>query len=152
MKKYECCIVTFYNAINYGAVLQTYALKKMCNTFYPTHIYKHQNRKIKRLYNVNPLTASTSKEAIIKAIRFIANTTQKHRFNSFIRRYLINDYPKSDNIFYITGSDQVWNYDCSDFDKTYFLEFVEDDQLKNSYAASFGFKKQSLVQSKYEQH
>lgn len=39
---------------------------------------------------------------------------------------------------FITGSDQVFNYACSDFDKNYFLSFVDDKQKINSYAASFG--------------
>ncbi|WP_040373720.1 polysaccharide pyruvyl transferase family protein, partial [Peribacillus psychrosaccharolyticus] len=36
------------------------------------------------------------------------------------------------------GSDQVWNYLTAGFDKSYFLDFVQDKSKKNSYAASFG--------------
>lgn len=41
------------------------------------------------------------------------------------------------NIFF-TGSDQVWSYYCAGFDKAFFLDFVDDNKKKNSYAASFG--------------
>ena len=41
---------------------------------------------------------------------------------------------------FITGSDQVFNFACTDFDKTYFLQFVKNCDNKLSYAASFGMK------------
>jgi hypothetical protein len=39
---------------------------------------------------------------------------------------------------FISGSDQVWNYITAGFDKSYFLDFVNNNNLKFSYAASFG--------------
>jgi hypothetical protein len=42
---------------------------------------------------------------------------------------------------FLTGSDQVFNLGCSNYDKAYFLKFVKDNKKKNSYAASFGFEK-----------
>ena len=41
--------------------------------------------------------------------------------------------------FFITGSDQVWNYNLTNFDTCYFLDFVNDSKKKLSYAASLGF-------------
>ena len=41
---------------------------------------------------------------------------------------------------FITGSDQVWNYSSSGFDKNYFFQFSKNKYKKRSYAASFGFK------------
>ncbi|MCC8107088.1 MAG: polysaccharide pyruvyl transferase family protein [Clostridiales bacterium] len=38
---------------------------------------------------------------------------------------------------FVTGSDQVWNLECSGEDWSYFLDFAEDEK-RNSYAASFG--------------
>ena len=38
----------------------------------------------------------------------------------------------------ICGSDQIWNLGCSGNDYNYFLDFVADDVIKISYAASLG--------------
>jgi len=40
---------------------------------------------------------------------------------------------------FLTGSDQVFNLECSNYDENYFLDFVKENKKKNSYAASFGF-------------
>ena len=39
---------------------------------------------------------------------------------------------------YISGSDQVWDYKLTNFDKTYFLDFPAAGKKKCSYAASIG--------------
>lgn len=134
----SCYIVTFYNAINYGAVLQTYALKKTCSNYCSTFIFRHNNEKILKQYNVNPFSARSLKGKCANTLRFFPNFIQYRRFNAFVKSYLLNNRPTSDHVFYITGSDQVWNYNCTDFDKTYFLDFVKEGKLKNSYSASFG--------------
>lgn len=137
---YQCYIVTFYHAINYGAVLQTYALKRICEKNIQTFVYPYENKKIKYDYSLNPFQSSSFTTIIAKFLKLPTNFIRKLRFTNFIHRYLINDRPNTNKVFYITGSDQVWNYILSDFDKTYFLDFVPDDRLKNSYAASFGFE------------
>jgi hypothetical protein len=39
---------------------------------------------------------------------------------------------------YIAGSDQIWDYKLTNFDTTYFLDFVDEGKKKYSYAASIG--------------
>ncbi len=39
----------------------------------------------------------------------------------------------------VCGSDQIWNYQITNFDKNYFLDFCDDRRKKIAYAASFGF-------------
>lgn len=39
---------------------------------------------------------------------------------------------------FVAGSDQIWNIGCSGNDTTYFLDFVEQEKRKISYAASIG--------------
>ena len=39
---------------------------------------------------------------------------------------------------YIAGSDQIWDYKLTNFDTTYFLDFVKEGKKKCSYAASIG--------------
>ncbi len=40
----------------------------------------------------------------------------------------------------IVGSDQVWNYNLTDSDNSFLLDFVNNNKKKASYAASFGVK------------
>ena len=42
---------------------------------------------------------------------------------------------------FIVGSDQVWNPKITNNDANYFLDFLENDEKKYSYAASFGISK-----------
>ena len=139
MKKKECRIVTFHNAVNYGAVLQAFALKKVLSTFCKTTVYDHCNDYFKKQYSINPFKVCRFKYVLKGLINYIPRYKKTRSFNRFIKKYLTNEKGCSDNAFYITGSDQVWNCKCSGFDKTYFLDFINDGKLKNSYSASFGF-------------
>lgn len=147
----KCGIITFHRAVNYGAILQTYALNTTINNlgvnceiidYHCPFLEKHyQPFSIKTLLNIKQIAILLLKNGNIKDNR--AN------FELFSDKYL----PKSSKVyktesdlvesndeydFFITGSDQVWSYYCAGFDKAYFLDFVTDNNKKNSYAASFG--------------
>ena len=49
---------------------------------------------------------------------------------------------------YIAGSDQIWDYKLTNFDTTYFLDFVKEGKKKCSYAASIG---ENLPPEEYQQ-
>lgn len=77
---------------------------------------------------------------------FINNNIQCSTYK-YNRRQIVNNPPEFD--YYITGSDQVWNK----LDGTYFLDFVTNEAVCISYAASFGaadyqrYKEQAKVRS-----
>lgn len=146
-------IMTFNQAINYGAVLQMYALqntiKKMgfeCEVIdyrspSLTELYRKKNFKdwinIRQLYNWLFRNAY---------IRYNYNG-----FSEFIKNHVVMSskayYQKQDlnelnevYDWFIAGSDQVFNLFCSNFDKNYFLTFVKDSNKKKSYAASLGLE------------
>lgn len=58
----------------------------------------------------------------------------------------------SQHDIFITGSDQVWNQNNAKVDGTYFLDFVDDEARKISYAASFGVDKLTQEQIKNAKH
>ena len=60
---------------------------------------------------------------------------KKSCFYLYIRRRYV-DY-RYDKV--ITGSDQVFNFACTDFDKTYFLQFVKNCDNKLSYVVTNSF-------------
>ena len=137
-------ILTFQNAYNYGAVLQAYALKEVIgsngeiinynnNYFRTSEIFLKDNNDLKR-----------------KILKLIFYRKLKERINKFhlFQQLLVDNKPLiEDNELYmlndtydlfITGSDQVWNLQCSGYKTAYFLDFVQQTKKKNSYAASLG--------------
>lgn len=144
-------IVTFHQALSYGAKLQAYALQKFLE------------------YNgvENDIIDYTCHFMYTRLIRPI-RVGNKHKLKSFVRSLITmrqtgidrrksvefrNKYMKlsrpfdADNIkeasdeysAFIAGSDQVWSPTCVGFDPVYFLNFARPEQ-KYSYAASIAVK------------
>jgi hypothetical protein len=142
-------ILTFHRAINYGAVLQTYALQTSIEKLHVTNeVIDYRCKKIEEMYQpfFNAKSFSTWIKCLLRSPK-IRKKTQK--FYSFRDRYIktgVRPYLSSEEMSeinkeydcFVVGSDQVWNKDCTGFDNTYFLNFVQEDEKKNSYAASFG--------------
>ncbi|MBQ2932572.1 MAG: polysaccharide pyruvyl transferase family protein [Clostridia bacterium] len=145
MKDKMIKIVTFHNAHNFGAVLQCYALKTAIkNLDRKCEVENVVNQKINDMYKPQIGLKKKSLAGLAKSI--IAYPTRKKGydvFEDFISKRILDksadwDCKDADTI-YISGSDQVWNWEMTDFDKTYFLDFVKMPESKNAYSASFGF-------------
>lgn len=131
-------ILTFHRALNYGAVLQCVALyKKVAMLNEDTYVYDYITPKMKDSYKVFK-PQKTLGGNIAQIITLPIKLRKKRRFEKFLYNNVKLTKNVNDNDVLITGSDQVFNYRASDFDKTYFLDFVKDNCNKNSYAASFG--------------
>lgn len=145
-------IITFHRALNYGAVLQAYALQEYLNTIgIDSEIIDYRSEYIEIFYKQikeNPL--KNPKMYLKELIYAPFNTLKRKKFDGFLKKYIkfskkittkeeLKKINKEYDIF-IAGSDQVWNLKWSGFDKTFFLDFAEDEK-KYSYAASFGFDK-----------
>ena len=76
----------------------------------------------------------------IRSVKFknFANQYVKISDKSYTRENIASTNNKYD--LFLVGSDQVWNMKLTDGDYTYLLDFVEDNEKKISYAASFGYK------------
>ncbi|MGN0526964.1 MAG: polysaccharide pyruvyl transferase family protein [Acutalibacteraceae bacterium] len=145
-------IVTYHRALNYGAVLQAFALQKYLKSMgIESDIIDYRSEFIEHFYK--PIKANVLKnpKTFVREVAFAPNNKNKRKkFDAFINRYLqlsepifsereletLND--KYDG--FISGSDQVWNLKWSGLDKAFFLNFACDEK-KFSYAASFGFEK-----------
>lgn len=139
-------IFTFHRSINYGAVLQAYALKNVItNLGGLCDIIDYKNQHIEEINKVRLFNFKNVKSFINSLILYPINRKKAEKFVRFRSKHLkpcdidINEDLQNQYDVFITGSDQVWNYGLSKFDKTYFLDFVKDSKKKNSYAASFGF-------------
>lgn len=138
-------IITFHDVENYGAALQAFALKQASNRYSSADIINYYNDYFHR--NIS----GTGVKAVLKKImNYSSNKRKSIRFRNFQTKYLAGEsqpIKQSDLQFlndeydlFITGSDQVWNLECSGNDTSYFLDFVKCNK-KNSYAASFGISK-----------
>lgn len=150
-------IITFHSAVNYGAVLQAYALQKKieelgekCNIidyhceaidreyklisksdFFPVHLNKDYVRKLMMRFTLMKVRRDKNK----KFGKFVKdNLSLSSVCNS------MEDLKKLQDRYdaFITGSDQVWNPVLTGNDGAYFLEFADDKSKRYSYAASFG--------------
>lgn len=152
MNKQKLGILTFHTACNYGAVLQAYAMKEICEELgYEVYFIRYsgydQSRRIGVIESF--IKAQNKKKALVNSIRcLLSYRGDKKRFNEFKRfrkEYFketdlcktIEDIKKLDFDVYISGSDQIWNYRITGnkFDKGYFLDF-DSNAKKIIYAAS----------------
>lgn len=142
--------ITYHRAINYGAILQCYALQKTLHSLgYESEVLDYRCAFLEKQYRKKSIkNLPTFREL---AVMIIKNGNAKNNQDNF-RLFMENEMTVSREVYtdqnielsnqsydkFIVGSDQVWSYFCSGFDKRYFLDFVNDDEKKISYAASFG--------------
>ena len=164
MKK-KIGIITFHNAHNYGAVLQVFALQNILAKENEVKIINYENKAIVdtyKLFKINKKNIVTILKSLLGDFIYYFNDKKRFvNFNNFIEKnlnltelyltekQLKDNSPKLD--IYITGSDQVWNYDIARNVDAYTLNFGQKDIKRISYAASIGedkFEEQHIEQYK----
>lgn len=155
MKNIKVGILTFHKALNYGAVLQCYALQKKLNNlgidaevinYYSKPVYNHDNPfRIKNFDNrFNGMIV-----VLKRIIKFKKTISKKSNFNNFIIKNikLSKKYKSRKSIknisekynYLVSGSDQVWNAVITREDADiYNLSYFNNEVKKVSYAASIG--------------
>ena len=146
--------ITFHSSYNYGSVLQAYALqefiKKNFGYAYNYQIINLRTERQKRYYDKS--FGMFDLKNNLKKILLVGHKVQilkrKNKYEDFINNKLCvtKEYAsleelqsaKLDFDYFISGSDQIWNYKILDFDWSFFLEFVNGNAKKISYAVSFG--------------
>ena len=145
-------IITFHQAINYGAVLQAYALKEVCDELgYEAHIVNYADSDVvEKPEPIHQFIASTNKKAaIFKLIRSLMSYPGDRKrwklFYQFRKKFLNEsilctskeDITRLGYDVYIAGSDQIWNYKITGgrFDPVFFAE-MDTDAQQIIYAAS----------------
>ena len=143
-------IITTHFAINYGAVLQAYALRKTidllghnCEIINYTPPNRVDGRNL--VYNLDTLKSTIYSIILFLNIKFRINTSLKiKKFNSFLKHncrmssesYVTFSQLKSNIPFYeslVCGSDQIWNLNLFN-DPAFFLRF-EDIYPETNYIA-----------------
>jgi hypothetical protein len=141
-------ILTFHEVLNYGAILQNYALQKIVGkineeinieTIDLHRSYFENKTKLFKIDNKNKV-----KSTINNMVLYPYKSKRKKLFEQFISKNIkmskkINNTNEIiDYDGFIVGSDQVWNPEIINFDSNFFLDFAPANVNKISYAASFG--------------
>lgn len=141
-------IITFQRAYNYGAVLQAYALCESINAFgYSCEVIDYHCPRFENDYKeIRILNCKTAREFVSALIYGRKRNKKRNAFVSFVenelriseKKYYKDNISESNAIYdcFITGSDQVWNLSLTDEDWNFFLNFVDSDRKRISYAAS----------------
>lgn len=149
-------ILTFFNAHNYGAVLQAYALKKYISGLgHETIIINYRNKYIEKAYP-RKLKPRIRKKDYFNLKHFKKNVKeldiwyssrrswkiQYQKFELFINHFLLDNQKESweqqisecDAIFF--GSDQIWERNIIGPSDRIFIGDFNSTAIKISYAAS----------------
>ena len=144
-------IVTFHRALNYGAVLQAYALQQyLLSLGIDSDVIDYRSTYIERFYKPIKANPFIHPKMFVRELLYAPfNYKKRKKFEQFIGKFIkMSKTVKSEKElkmlngeydYFIAGSDQVWNLKWNGFDKAFFLNFAEKNK-KFSYAASFGFE------------
>lgn len=151
MKK-KIAILTFQKTWNPGASLQAYALQEAIkkidlNSIDVKHI-NYVNDHVISSFQTPKFTDSLTPKKFIKFILSYKKINSKDQvFRKFdykhinlserIEKNRLQELNKKFDMF-ITGSDQIFNHTLTNSDDTFFLDFVDENKIRASYAASFG--------------
>lgn len=163
-------ILTFHRAINYGAILQCYALFKTLTSmghdvevidYRPDSIEKY--RMLFRKKDFKRVKGFEKIRYLLSCITLILSKKKtSHKFDNFIKNHLTTSHqvkgtdqiPKYyDAIFF--GSDQIWSPEhCEGLDKVYYGQFHKGKTKFYTYAASIGRKEMitGQIAERFEQY
>lgn len=152
MKEKSVGIITFHQALNYGAVLQAYALKAVCEEMgFDAHIVDYNYGGIdEKVAPIAKFMAAPNKKAAIPGLirgilSYPGDKKRERAFFAFRKKYLNEsancDTPEQiDALGYdvlIAGSDQTWNRGVTRqrYDPVFFMNF-DTSSRKVMYGAS----------------
>ena len=140
-------LLTFHGSVNYGAVLQAYALHQTLNDLGCDCKVIDYNRE---LHHKNFLTIQKNglKSVIVQLLQLPSKRSLHKKFDNFTKTNMeltpsfnghgaLNNGDFEKDAVYITGSDQVFNCQLTEDNFHYYFDFT-DSPNKYSYAASFG--------------
>ena len=150
-------ILTFQNVLNYGTLLQAYALQEtICSLGYDCKLINYQNEDFNILCKKR-IKIVTKKDIFRKGKLFISKCLHPvfyHKANCKAKKldkfcnnyfklsnaYSLNNISSANNEFdiIVLGGEQVWNTKLYNYQTIYFLDFLESTTKAITYATSFG--------------
>ena len=157
-------ILTFHRAINFGAVLQCYALYRTLTDmghdvevidYRPVYVEKYRQLLYWNDFKKQKLL-SKIKTLLLLPFKYKNKRRSTSVFDVFINQHIkttnvvknVNDVPSFDVVFF--GSDQIWNpLICKGLDPLFYGQFPKGKTKLVSYAASLGTP-QVLTQEQWD--
>lgn len=148
-------ILTIHSAVNYGSVLQAYALQKHLEADAngdTVELIDYQPPCIMDGYSLNPLKNLSNPKRFLKyCVTFHDRKIRNRAFREFTRDCLhlsAKTYTNSQQLsrdcanwnVFVLGSDQVWNPEIVKDDRAFWLEFAKTG-YKATFSSSFGTTK-----------
>lgn len=152
-------LITYHSAYNFGSVLQTYAtVKTIENLGYQVETIDYRTPSQTFWYQTDYNLKKTKKELLLNiGFNFIkkSRNIRKEKFEEFIKKFLnpskdqYHSYQELLKVEFqyetlISGSDQIWNFNCREFEREpyesilpYFLQFGSPKK-RIAYASSIG--------------
>lgn len=145
-------IITYHAAHNFGANLQAYALQKLVEEIGEGQVkceiidFRTESQRKGSSLFVKPRHITSIMKDVFVVMNYRNMKARHDGFENFISNYLhlseesysdVLELAKSDYDYYISGSDQIWNWTMKDFDMAYFLPFVKNGK-RIAYAPSLG--------------
>ncbi|MBQ3664797.1 MAG: polysaccharide pyruvyl transferase family protein [Lachnospiraceae bacterium] len=142
-------ILTYHDALNYGAVLQAYALRRSLRKIGvpDVEVIDYKNPEVMSAADLKGLLFSGGIKGILLFVTRIGVVSRFKRFR--VGKLHLSKELKTQKEFeeyvrgldhVVVGSDQVWNEKWNNCDEVFFLNVDMDNNKKGSYAASFGFE------------
>lgn len=145
-------IMTFHASYNCGSILQCMALQRVLKEKFnkESEVINFSNKGQRDVYSV--FYKKKNLKNIVKNILCIPGKSMIEKHYEIYKNYIKNNIKMSKDRYLtdeqlngiednysmlISGSDQIWNVNCDDSDKAYFLSFANHTK-KISYAASLG--------------
>lgn len=167
----KIALITYHNALNYGASLQAYATQDYIknNISQNIVIINYNNQRRKYAYDIFAQAIDNLKKGNLKTflkmlIGSIFFNLRRKNFLKFYNKNIIKtekEYTRENELldlnkeydFFVVGSDQVWNYNSNGKDFSYLLSFVQNKKRTMSYASSFGISDLPIeLKDKYREH
>lgn len=137
-------ILTFEQAINYGTALQAVALQKVLRQAgADASFLLHRCKAVESTSKVFDVT-QVYRPAYVLAHLYNLPVALRRRaaFASFWKKhYVMGSHNPYDYDVVVAGSDQIWNYNLTGRDWTYFLDYPKNGKIKAAYAGSFGLSR-----------
>lgn len=159
-------IITFHASHNYGSMLQAYALQQVIlDMGYQCEIINFRTERQKNIYKPTYLRGPFVRKIVVTLLYlpYLRSLHKKEQcFESFLKEHLLATKEKYDTLedieqadldfdYYISGSDQIWNTACYDFDWAFFLPFAKKAK-RIAYAPSMGPIPFAQVSSEFDSY
>lgn len=144
-------LLTIHDTLNYGSLLQTYALYKAIESLgKDIELIDYKCKAIVDRETTYSLKDCRSVKDVVKSLMWHGAMQRKHdNFWNFMQKnmkltetYTKESIKKANDIFdtFVVGSDIVWGTGITGKDWTYFLDFAEDNKKKIAFSSSVGTK------------